>query len=91
MATTQLQALVESAGPDLVVGSRSFKVGDFLADGDGLALAEIASARTVWTGMLLPRSRVAGRAGAEVWSVMRHNGSEVFRFAVHEGALLSLA
>lgn len=88
----QLSDLVEKSGPTITVGHKKFDVSNFVAEeGGDLVMAGFKSVRASYSGMLLPKSRVAGRPGAEVWEVFGPSGKTVAKFAVFNAQILALA
>lgn len=87
---TQLQAYVQTIGPFIKVKERLFELVDVSVDGD-LAMATFKTPRTSYHGIRCNDARVAGRPGAEVWSILG-NGQprKIASFAIHENRILSL-
>ncbi|GIK44917.1 MAG: hypothetical protein K8I30_02635 [Anaerolineae bacterium] len=89
---TGLQQYIEQAGATIEVAGKRFEVSNFTDNRDiDLTLASFKSTRVTYDGMRLPKARVIGAPGAEVWEVFTSSGKKVAAFAIHEGRLRALA
>lgn len=88
--TTQLQAFVTDNGRTFTVNNRDYSVEGVSVDGD-IAVGTFTTTRSSHTGVLCNKSTVIGKPGAEVWSVISNRGKEVARFAIYQGAIVTLS
>lgn len=87
---SQLERYLREVGRTLQVGGRQFEVTSITGDGDTV-LAGVKSARAEYTAIRCNNSRVAGRPGAEVWSVLGNGkGRQIASFAVLGNAIKAL-
>lgn len=83
----QLAAFV-AAGGRIVVNGREFTVEGVTEDAD-IRVATFRGPRAAYTGVWCPHTKVAGKVGAEVWSIVGPRKANA-NFAIHEGRLLAL-
>jgi len=86
---SQLQSYIESLGPQITVGRHQFTVDGISGEPDR-AVATFRGPRANYTGVTSINGRVAGRPGAEVWSIVGSRRT-MARFAIHQGELVHLA
>lgn len=88
MAAPQFEALAKAGS--LSTGKRAYAIEGVSSDGD-ITIATLATPRARFTAIHCVNTRVAGRPGAEVFSVINSSGREVDCFAIHGGAIIPLA
>lgn len=84
---TQLSSFVK-AGNKIEVKGRHFTLNKSTME-DDITVATFKTARTSYLGVLCINTAIAGRPGAEVWSIVG-NGRTIAEFAIHEGKLFPL-
>jgi len=84
----QFAQYLREHGPVLTLSDKEYTAQDFSSDGD-IALGTLTTARSTYTVMWCPLTRVAGHPDAEVWSVMTggRRPKQVALFAVDAGTL----
>ncbi|MBU0501440.1 MAG: hypothetical protein KJ558_10115 [Gammaproteobacteria bacterium] len=86
---SQLESYVAQNGASLDIKGRAFCVEGVSANGN-VAVGTFKAKKAVYTGVLCNNARVAGRPGAEVWSIISGNGRQVACFAVDAGQIQAL-
>lgn len=87
---TQLQAYVLAFGPRIEIKGRIFTLEGVSVDGD-IAMATFKTPRSRYHGIRCNNARVAGRPGAEVWSILGNGRPrELASFAIHENRVMTL-
>ena len=84
---TQLTAFV-AAGGKIEVRGRTFTLEGSAADGD-IVVATFKGTRASYQGVLCTNTRIPGKPGAEVWSIIGSRSS-IADFAIHDGRLYAL-
>jgi hypothetical protein len=89
----QLQDYIAAHGNELVIGRQRFMVQGISCEGEGpddTAIATVKAVRATYSAIRCNKTTVAGRPGAEAWSIISSGGRAIARFAVYEGRLLQL-
>lgn len=87
---TKLESYVEQNGAQIVVRDKKLTFEGATTAGN-ISVATLRGPRSVFSAVLCPYVRIAGKPDAEVWSVIGSAGRIVVEFAVSEGRLFAIS
>lgn len=86
---SQLSAYIRANGNALSIKGRTFTVSGVSSDAD-ISVATFNTGRASYTGVLCINAKIAGKPGAEVWSIVGGRKTQA-TFALHAGALFAVS
>lgn len=86
---SQLKNYVAANGPELKLKTKTLTVEGISGEGD-IQIGTFKAKSARYNGVYCMNAKLAGKPGAEVWSVIGPRGRTIADFAIHDNQLIPL-